>query len=61
MQKSMQRTLLAGFDAGVAIAPILAGENPKSKKNRAIQKDINKNERKKIKEAGKYINPVTLL
>ena len=53
--------LLAGFDAGVAIAPVLAGENPKSKKNRAIKRDINKNERKKIKEAGKYINPVTLL
>ena len=53
--------LLAGFDAGVVIAPVLAGENPKSKKNRAIKRDINKNERKKIKEAGKYINPVTLL
>ena len=53
--------LLAGFDAGTRIAPILAGENPKSKKNRAIQQDINRNERKAVKEIGKYINPVTLV
>ena len=53
--------LLAGFDAGVAVAPVLAGENPKSKKNRAIKKAINKKERKAIKEAGKYINPITLV
>lgn len=53
--------LLAGFDAGVTVAPVLAGENPKSKKNRAIKKSINKKERKAIKEAGKYINPITLV
>ena len=53
--------LLAGFDAGVAVAPVLAGENPKSEKNRAIKKSINKKERKFIKQAGKYINPVTLV
>ena len=53
--------LLAGFDAGVAVAPVLAGEDPKSKKNRAIKKAINKKERKAIKEAGKYINPITLV
>ena len=53
--------LLAGFDAGVAVAPVLAGEDPKSKKNRAIKKAINKKERKSIKEAGKYINPITLV
>ena len=60
-EKYAKNPLLLGFDAGTRLAPILAGENPKSKKNRAIQRDINKNERKKIIEAGKYINPITLV
>ena len=41
-EKYAKNPLLSGFDAGTRLAPILAGENPKSKKNRAIQRDINK-------------------
>ena len=52
--------LLLGFDAGIGLARSTE-KNPKSKQNRERKRRIDRNERKAIKEAGKYINPITLV
>ena len=49
-----------GFDAGVGLARSTE-KNPKSKKNRERIRRIDRNERKLIQEAGKYINPLSVV